>query len=207
MNLRGGPAARIAPKDSRATDGGRPHRGRGRWVALTGTPGTGKSTVARLLPRSFEPIEVADLALELRAGRRTERGDTRVDLGLLRDRFVSPGVPIRVLVGHLAHLLPVRDTLILRCRPSELDRRLTRSRRGTPRERLENVVSEAIDLILIEARQHRRRIWELDATDRSPGEVAREVTRIIRERPPPRWGSFDWLSDPSTTEYLLRRRP
>jgi broad-specificity NMP kinase len=72
---------------------------------------------------------------------------------------------------------------------------------------LENIVSEAIDVILVEARSRRRRIWEVDTSGRSIRAVAAEVEKIVRTRPAARSGSFDWLSDPKTTAYLLDRAP
>ena len=72
-----------------------------------------------------------------------------------------------LVVGHLAHLLPIRDAIVLRCEPRELDRRL-RQRGVAAEPRAENVTAEATDLILLEAIDRRRRIWEIDTTRRTP---------------------------------------
>jgi adenylate kinase len=179
-----------------------------RAVALTGTPGTGKSAVARLLAPDLTCVEVGELALACGCGRRTARG-YEVDMialekAVLRSRALR-GVDL--VVGHLSHRLPVRDVIVLRCRPDELLRRLRRSRRGSVRERHENYIVEAIDAILAEAVGSGRRVWEIDTTGRSVREVARAVLARWKRRGPSAYGRVDWLADPSVTAHLLDRGP
>lgn len=174
-----------------------------RWAALTGTPGTGKSTIARSLARPWDTIEVASLARKVGAARGSGRGVT-VDLDRLRDRMPARPERPTVVVGHLAHLLPVDRVLLLRCHPLELSRRLSRRRSFSARARRENLVSEAIDLIRWEAEAAGRGALEVDTSGRSPLSVARECSRLLsaaRPRAPPR---VDWLADPRVTEELLR---
>lgn len=172
-------------------------------VALTGTPGTGKSAVARRLSSTYRTVEVGDLALELGAGR-SIRGGVAVDVVGLERRMkaTSAGRRYDLVVGHLAHLLPIRDAIVLRCHPRELLRRLGRARRGSTAERRENLVAETTDVILSEALERRRRVWEVDTTGRSVASVAREVARTVERRGRPRWGAVDWLADPSVPELL-----
>jgi adenylate kinase len=174
-------------------------------MALTGTPGTGKSRVASELKPSGTAVEVGDLAVERGFGARG-RGHVRVDLPRLR-RSLSNGSssPPAVLVGHLAHLLPVKGAIVLRCHPLALRKRLEAAGRGTPAERQENLVAEAIDLVTREARGRRLPVWEIDTTRRSPRSVAREVERILRDRTPARGPTIDWLADPRVTAHLLDR--
>jgi adenylate kinase len=173
-------------------------------VAITGTPGTGKSTVARGLPASWQAIEVGDLAVALGAGTR-RRGEVLVDLAKLAGALRRATLGDRlVLVGHLAHLLPVREVVVLRCDPRELGHRLSATRRGTSTDRRENAAAEATDVVLLEAIRPGRTIWEVDTTGRRPAEVTREVASLLRRRPPSRYGDVDWLSDPRVTDYLLR---
>jgi adenylate kinase len=173
-------------------------------VALTGTPGTGKSSVARSLATELVSVEVGDLAVSCGCGRGTGRG-FEVDLEALRTavrrRRALAGVDL--VVGHLSHRLPVRDVVVLRCHPNELLRRLRRSRRGSSRERYENYVVEATDVILGEAVGPGRRVWEVDTTGRSVREVARAVVARWRRRGPSAYGRVDWLADASVTAHLL----
>jgi len=177
---------------------------RRRAVALTGTPGVGKSAVGRALRGEWSVVEVADLARATGTARRLDRG-TEVDLPRLVVAVRSSRVldSVDVIVGHLAHLLPVREAIVLRCHPLELRRRLDRARRGRRPERAENVVCEALDLVLLEASSAGRRIYEVDTTGRSVASVAREVDRWLRRRAPLRSGTVDWLADPRVTAHLL----
>ena len=173
-------------------------------VALTGTPGTGKSTVARLLRARFRVVEVAELARATGA-RPGPDGSLTVSLPALARRLRAIQPPAEVVVGHLAHLLPLRDAVVLRCHPVELAGRLRRARRGSAADRFANFVAEATDGILLEAVRLGRRVWEVDTSHRRPESVAREVSRRLRRRGPASYGRVDWLRDPRVTEHLLDR--
>lgn len=173
-------------------------------VALTGTPGTGKTSVARALAPGVASIEVGELALQCSSGRKI-RGGVEIDLDRLAESLRRRTVRSRVdlLIGHVAHLLPVRDVIVLRCHPLELGRRLERAGRRSARERRENVLAEALDVVLVEARRPGRRVWEIDTTGRRVADVAHEVARRLRHRGPSRYGGIDWLADPRVTATLL----
>jgi adenylate kinase len=179
-----------------------------RPVALTGTPGTGKSTIARELSRTLRVIEVADLARRHGAAAGTGR-NVVIDMGRLSRALRAPSESrdLDVVVGHLAHLLPVRDSIVLRCRPVELVRRLRRSRRGSPADRHANFVCEATDVIVGEALATGGTVFEIDTTSRSPETVARAVRRRIESGGPSRVGTVNWLADPAVTTHLLDRNP
>jgi adenylate kinase len=176
-------------------------------IALTGTPGTGKTAVAAALSRRWTSAEVSELAIRYGSGRRIRSG-VEVDLARLGRRMgAAPEEELPVIVvGHLAHLLPIGDAIVLRCQPVELARRLQRAKRGSESDRRANVEAEATDVVLVEALSLGRRIWEVDTTGRSVPAVARAVASIVRTRRRPSAGSVDWLSDPQVTEYLLRGR-
>ncbi len=177
-----------------------------RPVALTGTPGVGKSSVARRLAKRFRVVEVGDLALEV--GAATGRGRAVVvDVPKLARALGRTGRvrPVDLVVGHLAHLLPVREAIVLRCHPVDLARRLTRARRGTPTERRANVVCEATDVILSEVVRRKIPVFEIDTTGRSVESVARAVARRLAHGGPARRGTVDWLADTAVTEHLLER--
>jgi len=173
-------------------------------VALTGTPGVGKSAVAGRLAARWTAVEVADLARAAGAAR-TVRGGVEVDLPRLRRALRSPGTlkGVDLVVGHLAHFLPVREAIVLRCQPRALLRRLARARRGSRADRAANSVSEALDLVLIEALGEGLPVFEVDTTGRPVREVAREVERRLRFGGPPRVGEVDWLRQRSVTAHLL----
>ncbi|HYK94221.1 MAG TPA: AAA family ATPase [Thermoplasmata archaeon] len=198
------PDGRRTTPPARRKVGRKPLRNPGSF-ALTGTPGTGKSSVAIRL-RRLDVIEVADAAVRYGAGRRAG-ASVLVDVALLRSSIppLVPGANPRVLVGHLSHFLPVQGIVVLRCHPLELRRRLDRARRGSEAERRENVASEALDVVLVEALGRGRPVWEIDTTRRTPDSVARAVERIVRRPPSSRFGRTSWLVDPRVTDLLLRQ--
>ncbi|MCI4319562.1 MAG: adenylate kinase [Thermoplasmata archaeon] len=184
----------------------RSNRRAARYVALTGSPGTGKTASAARLPARIAHAEVSDLAVrELGAAR--DRGAVTVDVPRL-GRWIASHPPVggpTLVVGHLSHLLPIPEVLLLRCHPAELARRLRNRRRLTSAERRENLGAEATDVILFEARGPGRRIWEIDTTELTPAQVGRRITSLIDRPPAPTRRFVDWLADPAVTEHLLDR--
>ncbi|MDX1747755.1 MAG: adenylate kinase family protein [Halobacteriales archaeon] len=164
-------------------------------VALTGTPGTGKTTVASQLDTDLTVIHLNDVItdVDLVASVDTDRGSWVADLEAVED-WLSGREDVLV-ASHLAHLVPVDRVIVLRCHPHELIRRLTD--RGEPPEKArENAESEALDLILAEAvdRVGEGKVYEIDTTDRTPSAVAAEVRDAIRDEREPAVGAVSFLA-------------
>ena len=155
-------------------------------IALTGTPGTGKTAVARHLRRSgLVVVDLNKLAFEegLIGSYDRRRRTREVDLKGLRRRIdrLHPEKGILFLEGHYAHLLPVDRAVVLRCAPVTLRRRL--SRRGYPTSKVrENSLAEALDEITIEAvgKLGRSRVYEIDTTKAGARKIATIVRRLVR---------------------------
>jgi adenylate kinase len=166
-------------------------------VAITGTPGTGKSSVCAILER--RGYSIVDLDAEARAGgfiagRDEIRGTDEVDVEALRAHLRVP-VKIAFLKGHYSHRMDANLAVVLRCRPSVLRERL-RSR-GWPEEKIrENVEAEAIDLILQEAVDRLAFVYEVDTTDRTAESTAAEVLAILQGKTNGHEpGSVDWSEE------------
>ena len=157
-------------------------------IALTGTPGTGKSAVGRELRRlGFSVIDLNGLARRRGfLGRRDRaRGTREISIERL-DGFLRRQAPCKAPVfyeGHVAHLLQVDRAVVLRCSPPTLRRRLA-ARRYRPEKVLENSLAEALDAITAEsvARLGKRRVFELDTSRRKAAPVAAEIARMARRR-------------------------
>lgn len=162
-------------------------------IALTGTPGTGKTTVAGLLPYRITDIN-ALVKNGLNLGRDPGRGCLDADMDGLEDRLASlDDDRIVVLEGHFSHHF-ADWAIVLRLEPAELRKRLE-ARDYSPAKIRENLEAEALDVILVESVELCRRVDEIDTTGRSPQETARLVTEIItgKTKLPP--GQVDWLLD------------
>jgi adenylate kinase len=168
-------------------------------VSITGTPGTGKSSVGVVLARRGHTIiELGDLIKEhgLYDGRDEERDSLEVDTEVLNARL--PALLPRgeaILLGHLSHLVTADLVIVLRCRPSVLEKRL--QSRGWPAGKVrENVQAEVLDVILVEAVESGRETVEIDTTALGPHEVADGVEAILKgERKKYEIGNVDWSSE------------
>ncbi len=153
-------------------------------IVITGTPGTGKSAVARRLSKmtGLPLVDIKSIARKARlvSAKRKEVDIPRLarSLSFLRRRkgFVAE--------GHLAceTRLPADFIVVLRCDPRILKGRL--SRRGYGPEKLEeNLMAEMLDYCAQRAYAvYRRNVLELDTSSRSAEESAREIGEAIRHK-------------------------
>lgn len=157
-------------------------------VALTGTPGTGKTTVAPLVTDQtrFTHVDLNavaseyDLDTEIDPDRDAAVVDTDALNDALQDHLAAHGIDDALIDGHLSHHLAAADlVVVLRTHPDELETRLATKGWNDDKIR-ENVLAERIDTVLQEAvAQHPDAVYEVDTTDRSPDTVADDVIRII----------------------------
>lgn len=144
-------------------------------IALTGTPGTGKTTVAEHLE-----MPVIDLKQYMKEnGIGEQRDELEVDIDELKDKF-STELEDVVIEGHLSHHLDVDLCVVLRCNPEELEERLS-EREYTEEKVGENLEAEALDLILQEAVAGGNDIIEVDTTGREVETVVDEIERRIEK--------------------------
>lgn len=158
-------------------------------IAVTGTPGVGKTTVARRLADQLgvEYVDVTQVVREGASEGHDEERDVPVaDVGALDDSLPEDGV----LDGHIAHRLDVDYAVVLRCEPSALRERL--KQRGWDRDKVrENVEAEALDVVLAEALAEEIPVFEWDTTEPTPEETAERVAEAFEEREE-RNGVVDW---------------
>jgi adenylate kinase len=162
-------------------------------IALTGTPGTGKSTAASRLP--YRVIDLNALVKGgLNLGTDPERGCLVADMEALEERLAEMDSGyITVLEGHFSHHF-ADEAIVLRLAPAELRKRL--EARGYPERKVrENLEAEALDVILVESLELCSRVSEIDTTGRSVDDVVNLIIKAIRREvdlPP---GRVDWLED------------
>ncbi len=163
-------------------------------IALTGTPGTGKTTISAALRERYS-VNTIDVNGTVRTHQYIDSYDTRRDclvanLGVLRAHHFQEN---SVLEGHLSHHLKVDRVIVLRTDPQTLRKRLLQ--RGYSSEKVEeNVEAEILDVVLVEAVSlHGDRVYELDSTGEL-NEVVQCVWEIIKGDHLQRFapGRVDW---------------
>jgi len=173
-------------------------------IAVSGTPGTGKSIFARALAKKLN-AQVIDLNALIRRKKiyRLDVDGTKIaNLQKMRKEFVrtiraSHG-PV-VVEGLLAHLLPKKyltHVIILRTRPKVLERRL-RARKYSKAKIRDNIESEALSIILWEAVQAHSidEVYEIDMTKLSPDAAVKLFSDALDGKVSLRPGKVDWLEE------------
>ncbi len=175
-------------------------------VCISGTPGTGKTAVARILSGmlGYKLIDVNGFAGErgLVIGTDARRKSKIVDVKKLKKETARLKGNI-ILEGHLSHFAKCDICIVLRTNPEELKERL--KKKGWGRENIvENVEAEILDVCLKEAvdEQGIKKVFEVDTSGKEPEDVALEIKGILegKNRGDHKPGKVDW------TGYLGKRR-
>lgn len=161
-------------------------------IALTGTPGTGKTTVCEIIKehsqyrKKFSIIDVNKLVLDekLYNGKDEERDTYEADMDKLEERVKKEiqkktvGIDI-IMEGHLSHLLPADAIVVLRAHPVALRRRLGKRKKYSFQKVKENANAEALDVILVESVERNKNVFEIDTTDMNLLAVVKSFVLII----------------------------
>ncbi|OPX59926.1 MAG: putative kinase [Methanobacterium sp. PtaB.Bin024] len=158
-------------------------------ILLTGTPGTGKTTISPLLVEELNCtlIDINQLVDEkqLYTGLDAKKGYKVVDMaaleGELQKIIDKKEDDLCVIIeGHLSHYFPLADfVIVLRTEPSVLEERLTK-RDWESSKIHENLEAEALDICTWEAYQtHGSRVHEVDTTNITPQKAVNIILKII----------------------------
>jgi adenylate kinase len=166
-------------------------------VAVTGTPGTGKTSATAELDTDLDVIHLNEAIKEegLDEGLDEERDSVVADFEAI-DEWLAGREDI-VVESHLAHHFDADRVVVLRAHPETIEERL--AERGESEASVaENAESEALDVILTEAVEAHGTdsVYEIDTTDRSVEEVADEITAVIDGEREPSAGTVsfvEWL--------------
>lgn len=168
-------------------------------IAISGTPGTGKSTVSDVLrSRGFTVIDGNAHMREkgLLCDRDAARDTYDVDVDQFSDSLGEyRGSDETIFVdSHLAHLCDCSYIAVLRCHPDVLAGRL-RARGYGEAKVLENVQAEVLDVILCEATDSDIPVAEFDTTSARPEDTADLISRFVGGEAicPP--GTVDWTQE------------
>ena len=173
-------------------------------IALSGTPGTGKTSVSKILQKKgFEVIDLNKVASEKNCliGRDKKRDSNIVDIEKLnlymKKNYTNKNIVF--IEGHLSHLLKTVDkVIVLRCHPKNLKKNL--SKKGWKVEKIkENLEAEMLDIILCEAVEihPKKNIFEIDVTNMTFDKVVASILEIIESRNIKKYniGKIDWSEE------------
>ena len=170
--------------------------GQARRVAVTGTPGVGKTTAVECLAGRDLDLDVVHLSAWLDEddyqGYDEERDTRVVDVAAVAEQFADREGWL--VESHLAHHLPADRVVVLRCRPEVVERRLL-DRGESPESAAENAESEALDVILAEAvdRHGPDAVYEVETTDRDPEGVADAIRAVVAGERAPSAGEVSYV--------------
>lgn len=186
-------------------------------IIITGTPGVGKTRLARTLANRMNCrfVDIGSLVREGKLYSRFDRKDRSYVMNELQVKrrlvrlFASHAQESLILEAHtLGPYLPKRPgmrAIVVRLDPLRLARHL--KARGWPRRKVwENVEAELIDLSLYESTKllGKNRVCQIDSTYMKIDELVQEAQRLLLK---PRWKAEvgpDWLREYDPLE--LQRR-
>ncbi|RZN40949.1 MAG: NMP kinase [Methanophagales archaeon ANME-1-THS] len=184
-------------------------------LGITGTPGTGKTSVCTALGLEYLDLNRVIADRGFYTGVDTERGCLIADLTRLKEYVRKADRELLVIEGHLAHFMSPDVAIVLRADPSVLTDRLTQ-KGFTPQKIKENVEAEVLDIILAEAVELCDVVYEVDTSGKRIEEVAALVRAIINAevegdkaakyalRKQYKPGSVDWTSVADTLLEFAR---
>ncbi len=183
-------------------------------VAVTGVPGTGKTTVSSLLATEIngEHIELTRLVKEggISSGWDQERATAIADLKALRLTILNIVENARgpvIVDGHYSPDVSPREltdlVVVLRRAPWVLRDEL-KARGYSSRKVRENVEAELLGTCLIDAisAQDPAKILEIDTTGEAPEDTVRLIRAAAEGEVELSYGEVDWMDQPETEELL-----
>lgn len=186
-------------------------------IAISGTPGTGKSGVGQLLVKRLDAtlIELSHLAKEqqLLIGEDVKRDTLIADTEKLQHylgNLIHESPKTYVIIGHFADEVPekiLEFLVVLRCNPITLTQRL-RNRQWSQSKILENVQAEILGECTMQAllRHKRDKVFEIDTTEATLEEVV-DAVEVIQTGTSHEYtvGRISWLStlDPRIIHEIM----
>ena len=162
----------------------------GSVIALSGTPGTGKSVVGQLLAveLGIQCLELNQIILEQRLylGEDADRETLIADIEKVREYLlntIEEGKNRYVVVGHFADEVPkdlLEVLIVLRCNPVILSQRLQKKGWSVGKI-VENLQAELLGECTAQAiaRHDLGQIFELDTSEKNPQETVETINTIL----------------------------
>ncbi|MBI2574319.1 adenylate kinase family protein [Candidatus Woesearchaeota archaeon] len=169
-------------------------------IVITGTPGTGKTALAKELSLLLRYRYVGQSEIVKKGAKGISEGYDKIRRTLIVDerKFSKAAVAlIKALQGsktppkgviidsHISHFLPMKQVdlcVVTRCSSLKaLKKRLEAKGYGTAKVR-ENLDAEIFDTCLVEAEEMGHKVLAVDTAWKSPKTIAKTVTKAIKEQ-------------------------
>jgi adenylate kinase len=177
-----------------------------RVILITGTPCTGKTTLAKHLTTNLDALHINltefankhHLILKQDPHRKTAIINETKMRKKITQTINTTHKPNIIIDGHYAAAIVPKHlathTFVLRRNPIEL-RRLMEKRGYTGTKLWENLASEILDICLIEAlhKQKKETVYELDTTHKTTKNLTNKITTILNKHKKSTTPNVDWL--------------
>ena len=186
-------------------------------LAITGTPGVGKSTVSKALVEKLmenykwkfqdivdiKYINITKVVIEnkLYIEKDKDMDSYVIDFQKLNNYInnnpLNHEKNLIIIDGHVSHLLDVDYIVVLRCNPEIVNDRL--KKRNYSKDKVnENVEGEILDICLIESLERLQKdnilVYEIDTTNRDIDSIVYEIIEAIDNKRV-KYGVVNWLED------------
>jgi len=151
-------------------------------IAITGTPGTGKTTIAKELSNllGIPLVNTSDLLKKSSVGFDKKRNCLIIDeikFGKLISKIEGDFIIEGLLVHNISSKF-VTNVIVLTCNHNELKKRLIK--KGWKKEKIqENLDAENMKVILGETKDLKHNVIEFDTSGKTPKKSAENLKRVI----------------------------
>ena len=165
-------------------------------IAITGTPATGKTLLAKALAKKLG-LPLVDVNALVKQGKLAVRDDedrqtTIVNTGKLQRELEKHSS--FVVDSHLLCEFSLKNTvvLVLRCNPRVLEKRLKKRGYSNAKVR-ENLEAEALDYCTLVAEKHYKHVYDIDTTKKTLDQVLNSALRVLETRTGDQVDFSSWL--------------